>query len=216
MAAVMTYATLVADMILYAERSTDSVFIAQVPKLIAFAENKIAREIKGLGQQQSVGDTMIPNNPILQKPDRWRETISINYGTGTNSTTRNQLFARSLEFCRNYWPDPAVVAPAANLKYYADYDYSHWLLAGTPGSAYPYEVIYYERAVPLDATNQTNWNTAFAPDFLLAACMLECQPFLKNTERMAMWEAIYDRGAQGFDKENKRRTVDRATLVDKG
>jgi len=212
MSAVMTYNSLIADIALYAERGNDAVFVAQVPKLVALAENVIAREVKGLGQQQSVTDNFIANNPIVTKPDRWRETISINYGTGTNNNSRNTIFARSLEFCRFYWPDPSSTAPP---KYYADYDYGHWLIVGTPDQAYPFEVIYYERALPLDANNQSNWNTTYAPDLILAACMLQCQPFIKNMEKMAVWQAQYDRAAGGFDHENKRRTADRSTIVDK-
>lgn len=212
MSAVMTYNSLIADIALYAERTNDAVFTTQIPKIVALAENSIAREVKGLGQQQAVTDTMLPNIPVLTKPDRWRQTISINFGSGTNFNTRNTLLARSLEFCRFYWPDPTATAAP---KYYADYDYGHWFLAGTPGLAYPFEVIYFERAIPLDATNQSNWNTIYAPDLLLSACMLEAQPFLKNALDMTMWQGKYDRAAGGFDHENKGRTTDRSTLVDK-
>lgn len=213
MAAVTTFNSLVADMILYAERANDSVFVAEVPKLIALAENRIARDVKGLGQQQVATDSFLTNNPIILKPDRWRETVSMNYGTGTGNNTRNFVLARSLEFCRFYWPDQTQVAPP---KYYADYDYGHWLLAGTPDQAYPFEVIYYERAIPLDAANQQNWNTTYAPDLLLAACMLQCQPFLKNIEKMQVWQGMFDQYAQSFSKEDKRRSADRSTIVDKG
>ena len=207
----MTYTSLLSDVELYAQRD-DAVFIAQIPRLVMLAESRIASEVRGLGFLRSVTDTFTINQAIFAKPARWRETYSFNYGTGSTNQTRNFLKLRSYEFCRTYWPDPTVYAAP---KYYADYDYQHWLLVGTPDDDYPFELLYHERPLPLSTENQTNWTTEYAPQLILFATLLETMPFLKNDSRKAMWQAEYDRAVSQVSFEEKKRETDRQQVADK-
>jgi hypothetical protein len=76
---------------------------------------------------------------------------------------------------------------------------------------YDFELAYYERPEPLSDTNQTNWLTQYAPQLLLYGSLLEAQPFLKRPERVAEFQALYDRALQGVSQESSRRiTADRA------
>ena len=43
----------------------------------------------------------------------------------------------------------------------------------------------------MSATNPLTWMTTYCPDLLLASCMLELQPFLKDAKAMARWKALY-------------------------
>lgn len=209
MPAAMTYTSLLDDIETYAERH-DQDFLDQLPRFVMLAENRLAEEARGLGFLKPVTGNFTQGSATLQKPDRWRETLSFNYGTGTNNNTRNFLKLRSYEYCRSYWPDPtATGAP----KYYADWDYSHWLLVGTPDVAYPFELLYYERPQPLDTTNETNWTTEYAPQLLLYACLLEAQPFLKNDARIQVFQQQYDRCLMQISADRATRVVDRAAVV---
>ena len=216
MSAVMTYDSLVEDMISYSERATDAAFTAQVPKFIALAELDLAANWRGLGNQKLVTDAFTIDQPIVAKPAMWRETIAWNFGTGTGNATRNYLLERSLEYCRIYWPDPTVSDSASPPLYYANYDWDHFLVAPTPAVAYPFELGYYERITPLDDANQTNWLTEHAPMFLLSACMLQAQLYLKwFGDRLQAWQAMYANQAQSLGLEARNQTVDRSTVVDK-
>jgi len=44
---------------------------------------------------------------------------------------------------------------------------------------------------------------------LLYAALLEATPFLKNDERIATWQAAYDRAAQAFSGEDLSKILDR-------
>lgn len=212
MASAMTYSSLVSDITAYCER-TDSGFTAQIPRFVMLTENKIALEVKGLGLQRSVTDNLLPADPSLAKPARWRETVSLQVSTAVGGTTRQVLLERSYEFCRTFWPNPTQTAIPI---YYSDWDYQHWLLVGTPSGALSYELVYHERPEPLDDTHQTNWTTEYAPQLLLYGCLLEAQPYLKNAERAAMWQAAYGQQVVSFSAEDKSRLVDRSTLTSKG
>lgn len=203
MAEGMTYESLVSDVELYAERH-DADFIAQIPRFIMMAENRIATEVRGLGLQRYATGTLSLGDPVLAKPSRWRETVSFNI---TTSTGRQYVHQRSYDYCRAFWPDPAVQGTP---RYYADYDYEHFFIAGTPDDDYVFELAYYERPEPLDDANQTSWTTQYAPQLLLYATLLEAQPFLKNPDKAKEFMELYNLAKQAISGEDVRRVQDRA------
>jgi hypothetical protein len=73
--------------------------------------------------------------------------------------------------------------------------------------------LYYERIQPLDSTNQSNWFTQYAPQALLYGSLLQAMPFLKNDERMAMWQSQYSQIMEVLKVEDISRVGDRQTLV---
>lgn len=202
MAESVTYSSLVTDIITYSER-TDSPFSDQVPRFIMMCENRLASEVRGLGLQKYVTGTLTSNT--IDKPARWRETISFNV---TVNSERVFLQERTYDYCRSFCPNPATTGVP---RYYADYEYEHFLVVPTPASNYAFELAYYERPEPLSDANQTNWLTQYAPQVLLYGSLLEAQPFLKRPERVAEFQGLYDRALQGLAQESNRRiTADRA------
>lgn len=213
MATTTTFTTLKDDVRRYLERggsfAADPTFFEQIPRLINLAERRIARELKVQGLINVVTDTLAPGQSVYPKPDRWRDTVSINIGTGEGNTTRKTLFTRAYEYLRAYWPDEAAQAEP---EFYGDYDYKHWLIAPTPDAAYPIEVLFYQLPVLLDDENQTNWLTDYAPELLLYATLLEATPFLKNDERIPVWQQMYDRAAGMLNGEDLAKIIDRSTV----
>jgi hypothetical protein len=207
--AVMTYNTLVSDVKAYLERggSTDTEVIAQIPRFIMLAQERIAREVKVLGTIQYVSGNMASGVSVYAKPGRWRETVHLNFGSGTGNNTRNFLFKRNYDALRSYWPDDTQTGTPA---YYAEYNFTHFLVVPTPNAAYPFELAYWELPEPIDTGNQTNWLTQYAPDLLLYATLLETAPFLKTDERIQVWQQMYDRAAKALGAEDAQRGTDSA------
>lgn len=208
----MTFNSLRDDVRNYLERgaslATDPIVYEQIPRLINLAERRIARDIKIQGFQNVVTTTMQAGVCVMPKPDRWRETVSINIGTGDTNDYRKILFTRSYEYCRAYWPDQAEVGEP---EFYADYDYRHWLFAATPDQNYPVEIVYYELPPLLDEAQQQNWLTDYAPNALLYGTLLEATPFLKNDERIPIWQSFYDMSVSSLNTEDMKKIVDRST-----
>lgn len=211
MATTMTFETLKQDVQRYLERgaslATDPVVYAQIPRLINLAERRIARELKVQGFINVVTSTLTVGQSVYAKPDRWRDVVSINIGTGAGNATRKFLFTRDYEYLRSYWPNEAETAQPV---FYSDYDYDHWLLAPTPDAAYPMEVLYYELPPLLDDEVQTNWLTEYAPQLLLYGTLLEATPFLKNDDRIQVWQGMYDRAAAMLNGEDLAKILDRS------
>lgn len=215
MSYIFTYDNLVTQVQNYLER-TDVSLVDSIPVFVSLAQLRLGREIKHLGVKSVLtgnfsGDTL--SSGVLQKPGRWRETVSFNFGTGTSNNTRNILQPRSYEFCRNYWPDPTQTGTP---KFYADYSFTHWLITPTPSDGYPFEVTLYETPLPIDTTTQTNWYTQYAPDLLLYATLLEATPYLKIDERLQMWQERYDRGMMAVNGEAQARTNDASVNREEG
>ena len=205
-AVVMTYDSLVLDIRSYLER-TDTSTLDKIPTFIMLAEQVIASELKFLGNLTVATSQMVQGQATIDKPARWRKTVSINV---TVAGERQPVLLRKYEYLREYWPDPTQQhAPL----YYCDYDYTHWLVAPTPDAAYNYEVLYYERVQPLDESNQSNWFTQYAPQALLYGSLLQSMPFLKNDDRVPLWQAQYDKVMQVLKVEDVARIGDRQTIA---
>ena len=205
-AAVMTYDSLVENIQSYLER-TDAATLAKIPLFIMLAEQIIASQIKFLGNLTVNTSTMTAGQATIDKPARWHKTVSMNI---TVDGQRQPVLLRKYEYLRNYWPDPASTGTPL---YYCDYDYTHWMVAPTPSTAYDFEVLYYERVQPLDSSNQTNWFTTYAPQALLYGSLLQAMPFLKNDERMPMWQQNYELIMQTLMAEDKLRIADRQAVA---
>ena len=206
MAVSMTYNSLFNDISSYLER-TDTATLDKIPTFIMLAEQVLASEIKFLGNLTVNQSTMVAGNAVITKPARWRKTVSINVTAGGE---RRPVFLRTYEFLRQYWPDESQEDVP---KYYADYDYTHWLVAPTPDDTYTFEVMYYEEVQPLDATNQQNWFTQYAPQAMLYGSLLQAMPFLKNDERLPLWQAQYDKIVAQLKTENIQRLGDRQAVA---
>jgi hypothetical protein len=201
----MTYDSLLTDVRNYLERGftaeSDAIVYEQIPRLITLGERRISRELKILGFNKVVHTPLVPGVSVYDKPDRWRGTISM-------EVDGKFLFARAYEFLRSYWPDPALLAAP---EFYADYGYYNWLIVPTPITATTLDIIYYEQPRFLGDDFQTNWLTAYAPDLLIYATLLEAAPFLKNYETVQTWQERYDRAAQALDGEDLKRILDRSS-----
>lgn len=209
----MTFTTLQEDVRRYLERgatyASDPIVYEQIPRLINLAERRIARELKIQGFINVVTGDLATGQAVYAKPDRWRDVVSINIGTGVNNDKRKVLFSRSYEYLTTYWPDRSETSEPI---FYSDYDYDHWLISPTPDADYPFEVLYYELPPLLDEENQTNWLTEYAPQLILYGTLVEATPFLKNDDRIPVWQAMYDRAAAMLNGEDLAKILDRSAV----
>jgi hypothetical protein len=208
----MTFELLQNDIQNYLERgasaAVDPLVYEQIPRLITLAERRISADLKIEGFITVVTTSLQTGVSVYPKPDRWRKTISMNIGTGANNLTRTPVFTRSYEYVRNYWPNEAETAQP---NFYADYNYNNWLIGPTPDQDYPIEILYYEIPALLSTENQTNWLTEYVPQLILYGALLEATPFLKNDERIAVWQGFYDKSLNSINREDLMRIADRAT-----
>jgi len=198
---VMTYDSLVEDVIRYSERD-DTSFVNQIPRLIAMAEQEIAAQVKTLWELNVVNTTLVPAEGTLVKPARWRKTTSM-------KINGEPVLHRSQDYVAQVQAEFDNGLP----KFYADYDYNHWALGPIPDSNYTVEIIYYSLVQPLDSTNQQNLITQVAPQAILFGTLLQAQGYLKSPDKLQLWKGMYDNSMQALKAENASRNIDRNTNV---
>lgn len=212
----LTFNSLFQLILFYLERNDQDVrdFI---PYAILFAESKISNKMKQLGQQ-AVANATINYTPgpnalppgALQKPTGWRKTISVRWLGQASSGNDEDLYVRSLEYCKNYTKNKAAtdVVP----KFYSDYNFDYWYITPEPVNNDQFEIIYYEKITPLGPNSQTNWLTINAPELIMFGTLLEMEPFIKNDPRIPTWMQKYDDAMQSLIAEDVSRIGDRNTL----
>jgi hypothetical protein len=122
---------------------------------------------------------------------------------------KSPVLLRKYEYLKSYTPDATTTGQP---KFYADYDYTHWLVAPTPDQNYPFEVLYYERIEPLSSANQTNWITQNAPNAMLFGTLLQAMPFLKNDARQ-IFQQKYQEAIAALKTEDVTRVGDRQAVA---
>jgi len=197
----MTYDSLVLNVQQYMERN-DPDFIAQIPNLIALAESSIAAELKTYLQLIVVETNLLAAQDILEKPTRWRKTISM-------KVNGKPILLRSQDYVAQYQSESDPGQP----KYYAEYDYNNWAIAPVPDASYPVEIIYYSLVQPLDTANQTNLFTQQCPQAMLFGALLQAQGYLKAIDKLPIWKTYYTDSLSALKKEDNSRRIDRNTTV---
>jgi len=196
-----TYNNLVQDVINYMERN-DVDFIAQIPSLIGLAESAIAAELKTYLQLTVVETTLAADQVVLQKPARWRKTVSM-------KVNGQPILMRSQDYVSMYQSESSAGQPL----YYAEYDYDNWAFAPNPDATYPVEIIYYSEIQPLDTTNQQNLFTRECPQAMLFGTLLQAQGYLKALDKLPVWKQYYDDALGALKKEDSSRRIDRNTTI---
>jgi hypothetical protein len=201
---VLTYDSLISTIEQYLERN-DAAVVDQIPTFITLAEYEIAQQIKTLGQIEVAQGTMSIGNPIIQKPARWRKTVSMSVTSGGEKTP---VFLRKYEYLTNYNAE----SPDGLPLYYGDYDADNWYVSPVPDQAYTFEVLVYQRLQPLSSANQTNWITNNAPNVMLFGALLQAVIYLKDDQRQ-IFQQKYDAGMAALKAEDVTRVGDRSAVV---
>lgn len=180
----------------------------QQPNFIAQAEQRLCREGKTIGLERYVTGQFTVGQPFLDKPANWRRSLTFNCRGTIDANSTTQIYRRSYEYLKLYWPDTSL---QGSPLYYSDFGYAQLVVAPTPDKPYAFQYGYVASPDSLSPSNQTNWLTTYAPDVLLYAILLETTPFLKNDERIPVWESAYSRGLASLNQQNDQRRLDRAS-----
>lgn len=79
------------------------------------------------------------------------------------------------------------------------------VVAPVPDAAYSAEIVFYNALIPLSDTNPTNEVLRDDPDVYLFGALMQAAPFLKDDERIPVWEAKFQRGLDQIEVQGQRR-----------
>jgi hypothetical protein len=182
-----TFSSLKASLVAWSQRggSADPKVETNLQRFINLTEESIATKLKLLGVKLVVTGNFIDGQPVYNKPNGWKSTISWRVLDGENIV----LYQRTPDYVRMFWPD---VTAKADPKYYADIDYTHWLVAPTPNGTLSFEVEYYEYPPNLSDVNESNWFINNFSRAMLYGSLKEMYEFLRDTPVAMYWKAQFD------------------------
>jgi hypothetical protein len=209
MAETLTYSTLFADLQNYSGKgkssTNETVIYNQIPRIINHAERCIVTDLKLQGYEKTFIAAMETDVSVYAKPDRWKETISMQIVHPTTNR-RYPLFPRSYEYIRRVCPNEATTGLPL---FYADHGATHWLVGPTPDLDYGFELKVYQMPAALSDDNGTNWLTDEAPQLLLACALREFAKFI-GWARATEFDADYKMHLAAFGREDMKKIMDRA------
>ena len=71
--------------------------------------------------------------------------------------------------------------------------------APEPDATYVTKIVYERYPDALSATNTSNYLLEEAPDIYLYGCLAESAPYLKDDERLGMWETMFNQRAENYN-----------------
>ena len=181
---------------------------ARIPDFIALAEARINRELRI--RPMEVRSTMYTtaDQQYFQLPGGYIQMRNIQLNT--NPTTPLEYITP--EMLDRLYGSTTTGKPRAYTLIGDEIQ-----LAPIPDSAYQVEMAFYEKFTPLGdgsaGTVTSNWLTANAPDVLLYGALMEAEPFIKNDERIPMWQAQYQQIIQTLKTEDLQRMGDRQAVA---
>lgn len=71
--------------------------------------------------------------------------------------------------------------------------------APAPSSSFSTRLVYWRKILPLSDENPTNWLLTDHPDIYLYGSLIESAPYLREDERIALWEDRYGKALNSLD-----------------
>lgn len=193
--ALSTYSDLQAAVISWLRRPGDTVLAAQVPDFIALCEANLNSLLRLRVMEAEVTLAATPGSRFIALPDRFLEPLACWHG-GQALTSR--------------LPDQIPVSDAAGAPSYWAVDGS-WLALGRPADSAFSLTLRFLKGFALSDAEPVNWLLVNYPNLYLYGTLKESAPFLKNDQRIATWDALFQQALSRLeDKEARSRST--ATL----
>jgi hypothetical protein len=153
----------------------------RIPDFIALAESVIRRRLR---RDTTVAALTLDAAVVALPANCELRSVRLNDGVYQHALT--VMTPENISDYREYYgADTGVPRYAAVLN-------SSLHLVPAPGdTSYAAEIIYYE-CVPAIATALTNWLLTDAPDVYLFGSLAMAEPFLRNDERLPLWQSQFD------------------------
>lgn len=194
MAQITDYATLKDQVVSHLMRGADADFIADVPTLVQMAESRLKRDPRV--RQQSVTALSISSETASLPTDL--KTINSLVLTGpTYFGPLVQVSMNEFEGLKQSQGDAAGVP-------------THFALVGTavyyhktPDQAYAGRLVYERTISSLSDSNTTNWLLVNHPDIYLYSVLVEAAPYLKDDNRLQMWEMLREQRIEDLNAQRQ-------------
>lgn len=195
------YATLQSDIADWLNRQDLN---AQIPAFIRLFEARANRELRTHDMVKR--STALTDNGFFSVPSDWLETISLMLTSGCLGPLEFVSVAKSFALRAERRSGPPT--------HYTHMD-GKFFLVPAPAGEVNLELVYRGAIPALSADNPANWLLARSPDLYLFGALAEAEPYLKNDDRVALWQAKANKIIADMHYEADRASYPQGKLVAK-
>jgi hypothetical protein len=180
---------------------------AAIPDFTVLATAKIERDISRARHPSAISTTTLTANSIMTNLPA--DFVSVYQLMLTNAG--KQFHYVSPEDVKFLFEEKAT--SDATDKYYTIIGNKLRILpAPSASETVSLDLYYYARLAALNTTNTTNWVLTRYPDLYLYGALSHSAPYLKNDERIALWDGIYSRILSEIEVEADRANRPQSVL----
>lgn len=177
------YTTLQAAVLKWLNRETDTDLAAVVPDFVTLVESRLRRTLRG--RDAIVRTSISLSAGAVTLPSGVKEPRSLYIPSTTNSNPIDLVTPEQLNLLKMSYGATGRPKWAAMVG-------SELLLVPAPDTTYTAELIYIADITPLvSASGGVNWVLQSHPDIYLYGCLSEAEPYLKNDDRLPLWQSRY-------------------------
>jgi hypothetical protein len=193
-----------------------------IPNFVSLATSRISRDMARIKHPSAIttatitADTEYENLPAdflaVQQIVNTDETKALIYITPDQSIT-----VQSQGWNPDYTIQPIIppyYSPTGTITYYTIIG-NQLRFVPAPDASAPYSLkLWYFAMLPaLTTTSTTNWVLTRYPDLYLYGALTHTAPYLKNDERIALWDGLYNRILGDIEVEADRAVRSQTKLV---
>ena len=182
MAQITSYSTLQDAVTSWLMRGADTTFQADVPTMIQLAEAKLKRDSRV--RSNRIVDPVAISSEVLNLPSDYKSLVSLTLTGPTYFGFLNQVSMSEFEDLKGRYGDSA--GPPTHFAITGTQLYIH----PTPDQAYEARLVYERTITSLSTSTTINWLLTSHPDIYLYATLCEAAPYLKDDNRLQMWQML--------------------------
>ncbi|TXH46561.1 MAG: hypothetical protein E6Q97_29285 [Desulfurellales bacterium] len=152
---------------------------AQIPDFITLAEARFNRKLRLRAMETSVTTTVSGQTYSMPADIRKIERFFVTTG------------GREYDLLYKAPGDMAKFSGQTGMPLYFTTINQQAYLYPAPDAAYDITMFYMTRVPALSVSNTTNWLLTNAPDVYLYGSLLQAAPYMKDDQRIAIWEGLY-------------------------
>jgi hypothetical protein len=192
-----TFVTMLAAELAIPETDTD--FVAILPQIIEYSEQRCYRELGLLTAVVTTAGTLTANDRSFTLPTTNGHPLVLDYiNVLDGSAVRHQAMPATRDLVETLWPSNTAAGASTIPEIFARIDDATVLLGPPPGSAWSCEVIHTIRPTALSVSNTTTYLSTYLCDLFFAGAMVSAAGWMRNygaqadDPRMAVsWETQF-------------------------
>lgn len=175
---------------------------AVIPTFIKLCEASLFRDLRLLEMERRSRATVSSQFSAL--PDDFLEMRNIELPNSLIKSLQ-YLTPEQMDSCR-------TMNPFGNQPGYYTITANRLEIIPAPSEPIEIEIIYYARPEPLGVNNATNIVLRKAPDAYLYGSLIHAAPYLKDDERLAVWDSLHSKAIDQLIEADQRAKYRGSTL----